>query len=236
MPNVEKEALDPDMLQDVRVAVYGALANTGWLPSDAELADIAGSVQLASAAITRLAEQRAWALGAEGEIVLAHPFATRSFGYGVMSAKTLWWGGCAWDSFAIPHLVPNCGPVVIAGTCPSCDRALSWRIDSSIGPTGSEIAHFLIPTAHMWDDVIHTCSNQLLFCDDACIDRWLGRTGHSEGYRMDLATLWRFAAGWYAGRLDRGYRRREPSEALDYFAEVGLTGPFWGLEPDDHSS
>jgi hypothetical protein len=223
------DGLDPGTLEDVRLAVYGALAATGRLPAEAELADIAGSVARARAAIQVLAGQRAWALGADGEIVLAHPFATRSFGYSVMSDTTLWWGGCAWDSFAIPHLVPDCGPVVIAGTCPACDAALAWRVDTSAAPEGSERAHFLVPTTHMWDDVIHTCSNQLLFCDDACIDRWLARTGHREGYRMDLDTLWRFAAGWYAGRLDRGYRRREPSDAVQYFAEVGLEGPFWGL-------
>jgi hypothetical protein len=57
----------------------------------------------------------------------------------------------------------------------------------------------------------------------------LERTGNTEGYRMDLATLWRLAAGWYAGRLERGYRRREPAQARAYFADVGLSGPFWGL-------
>jgi hypothetical protein len=46
---------------------------------------------------------------------------------------------------------------------------------------------------------------------------------------MDLGTLWRLAQGWYAGRLDRGYHRREPSEAKAYFRSVGLRGPFWGL-------
>ena len=64
---------------------------------------------------------------------------------------------------------------------------------------------------------------------DACIDRWLARTGRAEGYRMDLDTLWRFAAGWYQGRLERGYRRREPADAHAYFRQVGLQGPFWGL-------
>ncbi len=46
---------------------------------------------------------------------------------------------------------------------------------------------------------------------------------------MDLSTLWRLAQHWYDGRLDRGYLRREPAQATSYFAEVGLTGPFWGL-------
>ena len=49
---------------------------------------------------------------------------------------------------------------------------------------------------------------------------------------MDLATLWRLARGWYAGRLDRGYQRREPSASAAYFREVGLSGPFWGLGQD----
>lgn len=229
MARHESEASESEVLETVRVAVYSCLAATGRLPSEAALNAIIGSDGRVGWAITRLAEQRAWALGPDGAIVLAHPFATRSFGYSVMSARTLWWGGCAWDSFAIPHLVPECGPVVIAGTCPGCDRALAWRVDTASAPTGPERAHFLVPTAHMWDDVIHTCSNQLLFCGDECIDRWLAQTGNPEGYRMDLPTLWRFAAGWYTGRLEHGYRRREPAEAREYFAEVGLSGPFWGL-------
>ena len=46
---------------------------------------------------------------------------------------------------------------------------------------------------------------------------------------MDLATLWRLAAGWYEGRLDQGYVRREPAAAADYFRDAGLQGSFWGL-------
>lgn len=222
-----------EMLEDVRLAVYRSLAETGHLPAADRLAEIAGSPVRAADAIRELARMRAWALGEHGAIELAHPFATRSFGYSVMSATTLWWGGCCWDAFAIPHLVPGCGPTIIAGACPACDRALVWRVDASAPPTGPERAHFLVPTRHMWDDVIHTCSNQLLFCDDGCIDSWLDRTGNAEGYRMDLTTLWRFASQWYAGRLERGYRRREPADARTYFHDVGLRGAFWGL-PDIH--
>lgn len=228
------QALNAEMLENVRLAVYGALVRTGQMPSSDVLVQIAGSVTRAGEAIARLADQRAWALGPDGTIVLAHPFATRSFGYSVMSATTLWWGGCCWDAFAIPHLVPDAAPAIVAGACPACDRALSWRITTSAPPEGFERAHFLVPTARMWDDVIHTCSNQLLFCNDACIDDWLERRGLQEGYRMDLATLWRFAAGWYTGRLARGYERREPAEAVAYFEEVGLSGAFWGL-PDTPS-
>ncbi len=83
----------------------------------------------------------------------------------------------------------------------------------------------------MWDDVLHTCGHQRLFCGESCVHGWLRDSGNSLGYLMDLTTLWEFARGWYAGRLDHGYTRREPAAAADYLRSVGLSGSFWGL-PD----
>ncbi|MBA2549577.1 MAG: hypothetical protein H0V13_00625, partial [Nocardioidaceae bacterium] len=96
-------------------------------------------------------------------------------------------------------------------------------------PPGGQVAHFLVPVEHIWDDVVWTCSNQRLFCEVGCVDRWLAREGLERGYVMDLATLWRLASRWYEGRLQPGYQRREPAAAADYLRGVGLDGSFWGL-------
>jgi hypothetical protein len=80
----------------------------------------------------------------------------------------------------------------------------------------------------MWDDVVYTCGNQRLFCSESCLQTWLQRAGHELGYIMNLDSLWLLASRWYEGRLARGYRRREPSEAAEYLRGVGLVGPFWG--------
>jgi len=87
-----------------------------------------------------------------------------------------------------------------------------------------------VPMVQCWDDVIHTCNNQRLFCSVECVQRWTESTDAEPGYVMDLATLWRLASSWYEGRLEAGYERREPEHALEYFRSVGLSGPFWGLE------
>jgi hypothetical protein len=47
--------------------------------------------------------------------------------------------------------------------------------------------------------------------------------------RAGLADVVALPAGWYAGRLERGYARREPSTAADYLRSVGLNGTFWGV-------
>jgi hypothetical protein len=227
--------LGRDRLEDVRLAVYASLARTGRAPRPPELAAAVDlTVDQTRTALRLLHQRRDLVLASAREddrVVMAHPFATVPLGFSVMGRQTLWWGGCAWDSFALPHLLPDEPEVLVATQCPGCDAALAWVVDRHAPPAGEQVAHFLVPARRMWDDVLHTCGNQRLFCSADCVRGWLARTGHQQGYLMDLATLWRLARGWYAGRLDRGYTRREPAQAAAYFASAGLHGPFWGL-PD----
>jgi hypothetical protein len=219
--------LDPE---DLRLAIYTSLASTGRAPDNAALADTLGAdASEIEAALRRLAASRHLALDASGRIVLAHPFATIDLGFSVKGTHTLWWGGCVWDSFAIPHLVPDEPEVLVATTCQGCGRPHAWVVGRHAPPGGDQVAHFLVPAAHIWDDVVRSCSNQRVFCSDGCLTTWLEREGLERGYATDLSTVWRLARGWYAGRLDRGYVRREPAEAHEYLREVGLSGPFWGL-------
>ena len=202
------------------------------MPTMAVLAnDLASTPEEVSAGLHTLAGQRHLALGEDGEVTMAHPFSAVPLGFSAMGRDALWWGGCAWDSFALPHLLPDQSPVLVATACPACGTAHAWQVDDSAPPRGEQVAHFLIPARRMWDDVLRTCGNQRIFCSEHCVSTWLDRTGHEPGYVMDLPTLWRLASGWYAGRLDRGYVRREPTAAADYFRSVGLSGAFWGL-PD----
>ncbi len=207
-------------LEDVRLVVYRSFAETGRAPEPGSVDD---------GALQELHKRRHVVVDREGRIVMAHPFAAIPLGFSAMGHETLWWGGCAWDSFALPHLLAHEPEVLVATRCPGCGAALAWVVARDAPPAGEEVAHFLMPAPRMWDDVVCTCRNQRLFCGEQCVAAWLARTGHERGYVMDLGTLWRLAQGWYAGRLDRGYQRREPSEAKEYFRSVGLHGPFWGL-------
>jgi Alkylmercury lyase len=220
----------PAFDEAVRVALYRGFAASGRCPSADELVEAAGDDEAAvHAALERLAEARHVALDADGAVVMAHPFTSRNLGFSVMGESTLWWGGCAWDSFALPHLLPQEPEVLVATRCPGCDTPHALVVRRDAPPEGELVAHFLVPMAHCWDDVVHTCRHQRLFCGERCVERWLADTGNERGYVMDLATLWRLAEHWYEGRLHSGYQRREPSAAAAYFAQVGLEGPFWGL-------
>ena len=216
--------------EDLRLAVYRAFAETGRAPRAAELAEQLGAgLPAVTGGLDELARARHLVLGERGRIVMAHPFSAVPLGFSVMGASTLWWGGCAWDSFALPHLLTGESEMLVATRCPACQRPHAWNVGSRRPPDGEQVAHFLVPAARMWDDVVRTCGHQRLFCSEGCVDAWLADTGYPRGYVMDLGTLWRLAAHWYDGRLERGYVRREPSAAAAYLRGVGLAGPFWGL-------
>lgn len=213
----------------LRHRIYTHFAVSGTVPAAADLAIESGlTSDQYGATLAELAEARHVVLR-DGMIEMAHPFATRSFGFSVMGPRTLWWGGCAWDAFAIPHLVPGADRVLVATTCPACAAAHAWVVTDQSPPSGPQVAHFLTPADRIWPDAAHACDHQAIFCDEACVQAWLTRTDNPRGYVMSLETLWNLAAHWYDGRLDTPYVRREPAAAADYFRQVGLRGPFWGL-------
>jgi hypothetical protein len=217
-------------VEDLRLAVYTAFAHEGRAPSTLLLAaELGCPVEQVEDGLRELAAARHLVLDADCRIVMAHPFSAVPLGFSVMGRSTLWWGGCAWDSFAMPHLLTWEPDLLVATRCQACGAPHAWNVGRTEAPTGDEVAHFLTPTSRMWDDVVHACGNQRIFCSEACVDAWLDRTGQERGYVMDLTTLWRLASGWYTGRLDRGYERRDPAAAADYLRSVGLSGPFWGL-------
>ena len=96
----------------------------GPVPWIADLAtELLATREHVRSGLVRLAA-RHLALGSDGEITMAHPFTAVPLGFSVMGRDTLWWGGCAWDSFALPHLLPDQGPMLVATTCPACRSLL----------------------------------------------------------------------------------------------------------------
>lgn len=215
--------------KDARFRIYDSFAKNGVAPTLEELAEHTSlGISEIQVILKDLASSRHIVIDDHYRILMAHPFSSIPLGFSVMGSSTLWWGGCAWDSFALPNLLST--QVVVATTCPNCSQAHSWRVDPNMAPSGQQIAHFLIPTNKMWDDVVYTCGNQRIFCNESCLNLWLEATRNDYGYSMDLQTLWKLSQSWYEGRLNYDYERREPTSATEYFKNVGLGGEFWGIK------
>ena len=93
--------------EDLRLAVYRAFAETGRAPDASALAAQFGAE--AWEVVAGLASWPAVAPGARrpGRDRHGSPVLDVPLGFSVMGARTLWWGGCAWDSFALPLLAAH---------------------------------------------------------------------------------------------------------------------------------
>jgi hypothetical protein len=216
-------------LSELRLYVHRELADHARTVTTADVAERFDVSEVAAlAALRELHVAHLIVLDATRErVVMAHPWAAEPMGFVVASSRQRWWGGCAWDSFAIPALVGE--RCLVATHCPGCATPLALDVDPDGPPEAASeiVAHFLVPVRRIWDDVVFTCSHQMLFCDRDHVDAWLAATGRDRGAVLDLTTLWRLATGWYAGRLTPEYRRRTPAEAAEFFAGIGLVGDFW---------
>lgn len=215
--------------KEIRLHIYQHFAKFGTSPTISNISkQFYISEDQTRVQLQQLADARHIAINKDFKIVMAHPFSSVPLGFSVMGENTLWWGGCSWDSFALPNLLNQ--EVLVATTCPNCNSAHAWRVSSTLPPQGDQVAHFLVPTKEMWIDVVHTCGNQRIFCNDSCLLSWIEKTNNAKGYVMNMSTLWALASHWYDGRLNLDYERREPATAAQYFREVGLSGSFWGLD------
>jgi hypothetical protein len=71
----------------------------------------------------------------------------------------------------------------------------------------------------------------LLFRSEEDIERWSRLRGTARGEVMSVEQQWRLARAWFENRLQPGFRRRTVEEAEAVFTGIGLTGPFWSLQP-----
>jgi hypothetical protein len=150
MQNDSEVTLD----QDLRRYVYDRAMKTGVLPTIAETAG-ALSVTLteARASFQRLADAHALVLQKDtGEILMANPFSAVPTPFVAEVGERSYFGNCIWDVMGIPAMLLQ--DAVIKASCGDCGTAMTLRISRGALEPAEGIAHFALPAAHWWDDIV----------------------------------------------------------------------------------
>jgi len=118
--------------------IYAHFARTGEPPDirDPEL-------------LRELADRHIIALGDDGRIRMAHPFAAHRGGTRVDAQGRTWWGSCAWDGLGIVEALALADADVMSG-----DVTLRVRRGALVDPT--PVFHVAVPAARWWDDIAFT--------------------------------------------------------------------------------
>ena len=87
-----------------------------------------------------------------GEILMANPFSAVPTPFLVKAGGRSYYGNCIWDAMGIPAMLKQ--DAVIEASCGCCSTAMNLKVtNGSIGEAHG-IAHFAIPAAHWWDDIV----------------------------------------------------------------------------------
>ena len=146
----EKIAFD----KDVRQQVYDYVMREGLPPTIAETSSaLARSSDQVRASFQRLAGGHILVLQkGGGEILMANPFSAVATPFLVKAGSGSYYGNCIWDAMGISAMLKQ--DATIEASCGCCSTAMNLKITNGSLEEARGIAHFAIPAAHWWDDIV----------------------------------------------------------------------------------
>ncbi len=163
----------------------------------------------------------------EPKVWVIHPFSLAPTTFYVTSARGEWWGNCAWCSLGVAALLKE--DVRIRTVLGGETTQITLHIVEGELKEDQYVVHFPIPMQEAWNNVIYTCSNMLIFENEAQVDRWVEKHGMRRGDVQPIGKIWQFSKKWYGSHLDPQWIKWTVDEAKEIFAEFDLTGPIWDL-------
>jgi hypothetical protein len=87
-----------------------------------------------------------------GEVLMANPFSAVPTPFLVKIGDRSYYGNCIWDAMGIPAMLQQ--DATIEASCGCCSTAMNLKVTNGLIGEAHGIAHFAIPAAHWWDDII----------------------------------------------------------------------------------
>jgi len=138
----------------VRYHVYDYVMREGLHPTIAEASSaLSHSSDEVKSSFQRLADGHILVLQKQsGEILMANPFSAVPTPFLVKGGCRSYYGNCIWDAMGIPAMLKQ--DAVIEASCGCCSTAMNLKITNGSLEEARGIAHFAIPAAHWWDDIV----------------------------------------------------------------------------------
>ena len=164
-------------------------------------------------------------------IFMAHPFSALTTPYRVtLSSGQRFFANCAYDAVNI-HLTLK-EPLQIQSFCHHCCEPIQIELASEAVVSAQPLDTVLylgLPVARWWDDIIHTCSNTMLFFSNReHFDAWSDTNKAGEVLTIEQAI--ELGGPLSRGRMDLNYEKPSASELANHFKAMGLTGRFWAVD------
>jgi alkylmercury lyase-like protein len=164
-------------------------------------------------------------------ILMAFPFSGVTTPFRVVVGGRTYYANCAWDSIAIHVTLDE--EERIESYCHHCAEEVKIHLKDqgvvSSSPKNA-IVYLALPASRWWDDIVNTCSNNMVFfSSEAHLREWKERSGVKGGAALSVEQMIKLSLPLYKAKMSLDYSRPPKKEMQACFASLGLTGDFWKL-------
>jgi hypothetical protein len=141
----------------VKLALYRITAESGVVPDSSAIAEATNIPEDdVRAAFARLQAKRLLVLepGDPSRIRMAPPFSGIATAFPVEARGRRYFANCVWDAFGIAAALHV--DAVIPASDGFSGEALTLEVKNNRPVAQSYVAHFAVPAAHWWDDIVFT--------------------------------------------------------------------------------
>jgi hypothetical protein len=83
---------------------------------------------------------------------MADPFSAVPTPFVVTISSRVWFGNCIWDAMGIAAMIG--ADAELEASCGCCGTSMKLAIPGECRQGDERVAHFAIPAAHWWDDIV----------------------------------------------------------------------------------
>ena len=165
-------------------------------------------------------------------ILMAFPFSAVATPFvGMVPDGRRYFANCAWDSIAFHPMLRR--PVRIESYCHHCSLPIRLDIDGEVRTSStavSPVVYLGLPAAEWWKNIVHSCSNTMLFFGSRShMGDWRSTHPDEAGQVLSVEQVVKLSEPFYARKLELDYERPSREDVRKLFDSLGLTGPFWAV-------
>ena len=142
---------------EVKLAIYQTIAETTAAPTSFDLADALGLTEdEVRGSFSRLHQKRLLVPepGDPSRIRMAPPFSGVPTAFPVEARGRRYYANCVWDAFGVAAALHT--DALIPASDGFSGESLTLEVKQGQAVVRPYVAHFAVPAAHWWDDIIHT--------------------------------------------------------------------------------
>jgi hypothetical protein len=164
-------------------------------------------------------------------ILMANPFSALVTPFRVRVGERNYFANCAWDAVAF-HVMLG-ADTLVDSFCHHCAEPIQLRFSGgkAVPPSPARTVVYLsIPAASWWDDIVSTCSNNMVFFSSSGhLNDWLEKSPGKRGAALTLDQTLKLSIPLYRTKMSLDYERPTKEESTRYWRSLGLKGEFWRL-------